>query len=94
MIQITLGKGYRGAGEPISEKILGVRKSGPLKVSPIKNASSGLARPPCTCLMLNRQLEFIHMQKKKKKYSKGLFLEQLNSFSEEELRLPEVDFIA
>ena len=35
-----------------------------------------------------------HAKKKKKKYSKGLFLEQLNSFSEEELRLPEVDFIA
>ena len=54
-----------------------------------------LQGPPAHACMLNRELEFIHMQKKKKKkYSKGLFLEQLNSFSEEELRLPEVDFIA
>ena len=74
-------------------KILGVRKSGPLKVSPIKIASSGLARPPCTCLSAKQAAGIYTHEKKKKKYSKGLFLEQLNSFSEEKLRLPEVDFI-
>ena len=41
-----------------------------------------------------KQAAGIYPHAKKKKYSKGLFLEQLNSFSEEELRLPEVDFIA
>lgn len=51
-----------------------------------------LQGPPAHACLLNKQLEFIHMQKKKK-YSKGLFLEQLNSVSEEKLRLPEVDFI-
>lgn len=73
-------------------EILGVRKSGPLKVSPLKIASSGVARPPCTCLSA-KQAAGIYPHAKKKKYSKGLFLEQLNSVSEEKLRLPEVDFI-
>lgn len=80
MIQITLGKGYRGAGEPISEKILGVRKSGPLKVSPIKNASSGLARPPCTCLYAKQAAGIFPHAKKKKKIQQRAFSRTIEQF--------------
>lgn len=73
-------------------KILGVRSRVEIRsIEDIsyKIASSGLTPPTCTCLCA-KQAAGIYPHAKK--LSKGLSLEQLKNFSEEELRLPEVDF--